>query len=350
MYYYDDEEDYQNDDEEYNYSDDYFKINDSPSDSPGVLDFMQGALVTPTKRITTTTTPTTSTTTTTTTAKTIESSRKSTPQGKKSYNPGGYNRYESSKDADKQYPKLYNSGQIKSTAAPKDIACNSPQMLKTFLKSGAHGNDPRKIKAMIMKCQLDKDKAKNEQALNGSEDNDNDNAKSIFEKYALKKNKPSSKKDTKNSFKNDPLHKIEDKLPPKSFLPSGYNGFEPTKKVYNMKDANKKMGTSMSKVTGEDEEEYEDDDEYYDDDYDDYENNESDDKDAFKPYGGVSRPKETGTGTSSNLFKKFLKHNAGKTVRRPTNTNDEESEVASNIFKKYSSGIFKRPPGGYNKV
>ena len=115
-----------------------------------------------------------------------------------------------------------------------------------------------------------------------------------------------------------------------------------SRKSFNVKDSNRKLGKTESSP---EEEEYEDEDEYYDD--EDYEEEES--SDGFKPYGGVARPK--GTSSSSNLFRKFIKHNAGKTVRRPSNVDDEEGKVASNIFKKYSSGFSKnRPKGGYNKV
>ena len=155
-------------------------------------------------------------------------------------------------------------------------------------------------------------------------------------------------KETKVSRQNNLSDKTGAKLPPKSLLPSGYNGFEPSKKGYKSKDSNRKIGQSYTKTSfSSDEEEYDDDDDYYDDD-EDYGDSGTGDQDAFKPYGGVSRPK--GTGTSSNLFRKFIKNNAGKSVRRPINTDDEEGKVASEIFKKYSSGNFNRPKGSYNKV
>ena len=287
-------------------------------------------MVTPRKtpKTTTVTTTISTTTTTTTTQKAIETTRRSTP-GRKSYSPGGYKRYDSSKDFEKQRPRSYEAPTTTKAPQAKDIACNSPQMLKKFLKSGAHGNDPRKIAAMIQKCKKDK-----ENAAQGSDKSesiqpeDDDNAKSIFEKYASKK------------FKND----NEANVAPKAFLPPGYNGFEPSKKTYKENGSNRKIGSSYGKTTASPEEEDYEDDEYYDD--EEYEDEKS--NDDFKPYGGVARPK--GTSSSSNLFRKFIKQNAGKTVRRPSNIDNEEGKVASDIFKKYSSGFKTRPKGGYNKV
>ena len=341
IYYYDDEDE-EYEDGDYNYKDAYSNDDEGVSDSSGMSKYLQFPLVTPSR----TTTTTTTITTTTTTRKTAEQSRRNTP-GRNSYNSGGYKRHESSNEFDKQRPGSYQSGPKKTSAKTTDVACNSPQMLKKFLKSGAHGNDPRKIQAMIMKCQMDKDKAQDSKSHTGSEDEDETNAKSIFEKYSSTNTKYDIKKQTKN-VQNDDLSENEYvELPPKPFLPPGYKGFETSKKSYKIKDSNRKLGTSFTKNKSiSDEEEYEDDDEYYDDD-EDY--GTSDDKDnAFKPFGGVARPK--GTSTSSNLFRKFINNNAGKSVRRPINTNDEESKVASDIFKKYSSGSIKRPKGSYSKV
>ena len=327
IFYYDDEDDY--DDDEYDYEEDYDK---DASKDPTISNYLQFPLVTPRKttKTTTITTTTTTTTTSTTTEKATEATRRSTA-GRKSYSPGGYKRYDSSKDFEKQRPRSFESDvTTKAPTKAKDIACNSPQMLKKFLKSGAHGNDPRKIKAMIEKCQKDKQNdALNSDKVASKKPEEDNNAMSIFEKYASKKSNNDKEVGTA----------------PKSFLPPGYNGFESSKKTFKDKDSNRKIGSSYGKATeSSEDEEYDDDDEYYDDDYEDENNN-----DDFKPYGGVVRPK--GTSSSSNLFRKFIKHNAGKTVRRPTNINDEEGKVASDIFKKYSSGFsINRPKGGYNKV
>ena len=321
MYYYDDE-DY--DDDQYIYSDDY-----STEDDDGA-NFLQFPFVNPpkTSRPTTTTTTTTTATTTTTTEveKTTQSITKST-SGRKSYSPGGYKRYNSQKATEEQSPRSYGSGSNQTPSKANDIACNSPQMLKQFLKSGAHGNDPRKIKAMIEKCQLDRDKgSNNELEATTAKDEEDTNAQSIFEKYAVNKKGSKTTNEKKTYNKGQMSSETSKELPPKSFLPPGYKGFE------------------HSKSTSDDEEEY--DEEYYDD--EDYGSSDTDTKDEFKPYGGIVRPPKIST--SSNLFRKFIKQNAGKTVRRPMNNNNEESKAVSDIFKKYSSGNFKRPKGNYNKV
>ena len=322
MYYYD-EEDY--DDDQYIYSNDYLKEDDAAAN------FLQFPFANPpqTSRPTTTTTTTTTTTITTTEIeKTTQSIMKST-SGRKSYSPGGYKRYNSQKATETQSPRSYGSGSNKSPIKANDIACNSPQMLKQFLKSGAHGNDPRKIKAMIEKCQLDRDKAaNNELGATTVEDDEDTNAQSIFEKYAINKKSSNTKNEKNTPNKGQMSSETSNDLPAKSFLPPGYKGFESTKSI------------------SDEEEEYEDDEEYYDD--EDYGSSDIDTKDEFKPYGGIVRPPKIST--SSNLFRKFIKQNAGKTVRRPTNNNDEESKAVSDIFKKYSSGNFQRPKGSYNKV
>ena len=339
MFYYDDENDY--DEDEYEYEEDY-SADRKHSEDPNVSNFLKFPLVTPRKTTKTTTTSTTTTTPTTTTIteKTTQEIRRSTP-GRKSYSPGGYKRYDSSKDGENQRPRSYEPDTTTNAPKAKDIACNSPQMLKQFLKSGAHGNDPRKIKAMIDKCQMDKaDAARNANKSGSDSSAEDDDAKSIFEKYASKKSNAIGSNDNKASKKSE----IPDKksnMPPTSFLPPGYNRFESSKKSFKGEDSNRKPGSQAS--SSPEGEEYEDDDEYYDEDY------EEESNDGFKPYGGVERPKKTSS--SSNLFRKFIKHNAGKTVRRPSNIDNEEGKVASNIFKKYSSGFNKnRPKGGYNKV
>ena len=119
-------------------------------------------------------------------------------------------------------------------------------------------------------------------------------------------------------------------------MPIGYNKFE-SKKDLTVKHSPKNDA----------EEDYDEDD-YYDD--DEYEEDESDSSNAFKPYAGLTRPKEKGTSTSSSLFRNFLKNNVGKNIRKPIPSNDEETKVASEIFKKYSSVNLKRNTGNYNKV
>ena len=330
IFYYDDEDDYEEDD--YDYDEDYSK--DTLDDttifkSSDPTNYLQFPLVTPRKTTKTTTITTTTTTTTmsTTTEKATEATRRST-SGRKSYSPGGYKRYDSSKDTAKQRPRSYEAEVTTTAPKAKDIACNSPQMLKKFLKSGAHGNDPRKIAAMIAKCKKDKENAPQSSDNAGSNQPEEDShAKSIFEKYASKKSIDDNEVD----------------LPPKSFLPPGYNGFEPSKTSSKGKYSNRKIGSNYGKTTASPEDEDYDDEDYDDEEYDDEETN-----DDFKPYGGVARPK--GTSSSSNLFRKFIKDNAGKTVRRPTNIDNEEGKVASDIFKKYSSGFKTRAKGSYNKV
>ena len=275
--------------------------------------------------------------------------RRSTPN-RNSYAPGPYNKYESSKEFENQRPRSHNPGTSKNTPQSANVACNSPQMLKKFLMSGSHGNDPRKIQAMIKKCQTDQKEAqdgKDHSKTNGGED-DESNAQSIFEKYSLKgsKSKSNVNKDRKSFHKNDPSQEPESKLPPTSFLPPGYNGFESSKKNSKINDGSKKIGNNDARSTSHDEEEYDDDD-YYDDE-EDYEDKESDSLNTFKPYGGIAKPK--GISSSSNLFRKFVKNNVGKSIRRPLTSNDEESKVASEIFKKYSSVNLKRPKGSYSKV
>ena len=342
MYYYDDTYD----EDEYNYEDDYPKGPDGDFENPDVHNYIKFPLVTPPKVASTSTLPI-KTTTRTTTERTTEQTRRST-LNRNSYNPGAYNKYENSNDFENQRPRPYKPETSKSTPQSSNVACNSPQMLKQFLKSGAHGNDPRKIQAMIKKCQMDKAESQDAKHHSGTneEEDEETNAQSIFEKYSLKssKSKSNANKDRNDVHKNNLSYETESKLPPKAFLPPGYNEFESSKKNSNPKDGNKNLGNNDARSTNHDEEEYDDDD-YYDEDYED---KESDSLSSFKPYGGIARPK--GISSSSNLFRKFIKNNVGKTVRRPLPSNDEESKVASDIFKKYSSVNLKRPKGSYNKV
>ena len=301
----------------YVYEDDYtprdFEDNISPKEVPA--NSVQFPFAFPTR-----TTPAATTSTHTTTATTKAMTRGVTLSPRKAYVPDSstYKKHMSEKNKESP-PAVPNKSQ--------DVACSSPEMLRQFLKSGAHGNDPRKIAMMIKKCQNDRTSAG--QSIDEIEE---EAAKNIFGRYSMHTKKHSKSVDEQKLQTNLLDHNSAPALPPTSLLPHGYmNGGSPF------------MAINKGEEADEDYEEY----------VDEYDEEE---EDSFKPYGvddgGKPLTKPKAASTSSNLFRSFIKNNLGtKGIRRPKpKLNNEDAKAAISIFHKYAPGKIKRPTGNYNRV
>ncbi len=198
-------------------------------------------------------------------------------------------------------PNLTDATEETPTPAPP----RKTEMLKNFLKSGAHGNDPKKIAAMLKKLNVVPSAGAglvgNRKEGQSAGDEDRDAAKSIFEKYNSKK---------KSSGVNDGGEHFTTKK------------FDPTKKSEHKKMMTTSELSNLDETSDEASDDYED------------------------PFAGVqtnygSRPwSPMGSGfkgsSSSSYFRKFAKSNIGGSFRRPRPKDTEDSKVAKEIFSKYS--------------
>ena len=168
------------------------------------------------------------------------------------------------------------------TTAPSTTASAVPNqpndLLKNFLKSGAHKNDPKKIQEMLSKF-YQNGGGPAEAATSVKQqpaESEDDQAKSIFEKYAVKDQSP----------RNDNAPEIIDE-------------------------------------------------EYYDDDYEEEEEEEETQTGLLMPKPWS--PERKKGGSASSYFRKFASTNVGKSFRRPPPPADEDSQRAKDIFSKYAS-------------
>ena len=167
------------------------------------------------------------------------------------------------------------------TTKPKiTSAADKKAMIKQMLRSGKHGNDPAKIKAMVDKLYQKKDET--DQEISESEE---DAAKSIFEKYANGK---------KNTFET------------KKWVPSSARQKD--------KDKDKGENKPTSEIA----------------------------KDnpfkGIRPWkGGLGTSYGSRGGGASSAYHKFAQKNIGSSIRRPRPpADDEESKIAKGIYEKYS--------------
>jgi len=190
------------------------------------------------------------------------------------------------------------------TTAAKAQAVDVDSVLKNFLASGKHNNDPAKIKAMLERLHK---KNKVEEEPVEDEDEGGIDPSDIFSKY-----KSTSSSNTRSKY-------------------SGFSG---------------------SSDDDDDDEYYDDED--YDDDYD-YGLDDDEDDDGFlkmptiPPENIRSVSGGIGGGSSSSMYKKFAKVNSGKSFRRPKPEKGDEDGKAKDIFKKYSSKFSPKKKYGGKK-
>ena len=178
--------------------------------------------------------------------------------------------------------------------APTKPTVNPTDLLKSFLKSGTHGNDPKKIAAMLAKY-------KNGGGASDAKDEgekEEDVAKSIFQKYAKKKYEPkkwapSSKKSA--ATQDEPEEVVDD--------------YQKEREAAKTFDSTKPKKTSFAHI-----------------------------RPWKSSLGGGSSYNSGGSSSSSSFYKNFANKNIGGPggLRRPAPVNDEDSEVAKSIFEKYS--------------
>ena len=170
---------------------------------------------------------------------------------------------------------------------------NEAEKIKQMLQSGSIGNDPMKIKQMMLKLK---------------------EAKSQDSPVDAQVTKP--KKET-------PILK--------TWKPSMAGRPYAGKPVSPSMSRNKPLNSN-----------YEDDDDEYDEDYDDEE--EDSGPSQLSPLG-IHPPGSRGrTQSSSSYFKKFARENIGKNFRRPEPT-DETSKKANEIFRKYAKNSYNSNDG-----
>merc|ERR1739838_250494 len=170
---------------------------------------------------------------------------------------------------------------------------NEAEKIKSMLKSGAVGNDPRKIKEMLLKMKAAKTAAP-----------------SMNQKKIMKDTATTA---TTTAASVSPTLKTWE---PKTWNPS-------------------KPYTYSANSVKEEDEEY-DEDEYYEGDYD-YDESDDEEFKKLSPLGIDPPGTRNRMSSSSSYFRKFAQDNAGSPNFRRPEPKDESAKKANAIFKKYSS-------------